>query len=114
MGWPRGDGDVEGGPEGHCGKQCDDRAHRLDPEAGGNLAAHEMGKTGGHSAGWAGDAGAGFELALLEAELARGAEAGGARVQFGGDEEDAEAGEGDGEGDEAGLPGEAVGVVGSD
>ena len=62
-----------------------------------------MSKTGGHSAGWAGNSGAGFELAFLEAELAMGAQAVGAGLKFGGDEEYGEAGEGNGQGDEAGV-----------
>lgn len=109
MGRTRGNGHVEGGPKGHGGDEREDGSHGLDPEAGENLAAHEVGKTGGHSAGRAGNSSASLELTFLETELAMRAQSVGAGLEFGGDEENSQAGEGDGQGNEAEAKGETVG-----
>ena len=108
MGRPGADGDVEGGPEGHGGDEGENGAHGLNPEAGEDLPAHEMGKAGGHSTGWAGKAGPRFKLTFLETELAVGTQAIGAGLKLCGDKEDGEAGEGDGKGHKPRVEGEAV------
>ena len=108
VGRPAGGGNIESGPEHHGGEEGQDCAHGLDPKAGHDLAAHEMGKTGCHSTGWAGDAGAGFELTFLKTELAVGADAIAAGIQFGGDEKHAQTCKGDGQRDSAAAPGKLV------